>query len=94
VLELTARRDPEVLDAARGLAAIVLAGDEVRLARKIGEGGRLAIAHAVELAERLLASSSGKASPERTRASLVPPVASPSSPTHAPKMIASRRARS
>jgi hypothetical protein len=54
VLELAARRDPEVLDAARGLAALVLAGDDVRLAQKVAEGGRWAIVHAVELAERML----------------------------------------
>jgi hypothetical protein len=38
VLELAALRDPEVPDAARGLAAIVLAGDDVQLAQKVAEG--------------------------------------------------------
>jgi hypothetical protein len=54
VLELATRRDPEVLEAARALASIVLAGDDVRLAEKIIEGGRFTAIHAVQLAERML----------------------------------------
>jgi hypothetical protein len=54
VLELAAARDPGMVEAARALAAMVLAGEDVRLARKIAEGGRLTITHAVELAERVL----------------------------------------
>jgi hypothetical protein len=41
--------------AMRALASIVLASDEVRLAREVLEGGRFAAVKAVELAERLLA---------------------------------------
>jgi hypothetical protein len=39
----------------RQLALVVLAADEVRLAREVLEGGRFALVKAVELAERLLA---------------------------------------
>jgi hypothetical protein len=39
----------------RQLAVVVLAADEVRLAREVLEGGRVAVVRAVELAERLLA---------------------------------------
>jgi hypothetical protein len=51
VLELAASRDPAVLEAARELAAIVLGRDEVRLARRVLEGGPFAVARAVDLAE-------------------------------------------
>jgi hypothetical protein len=44
VLELAASKDAAVFEAARALAAIVLAGDEVRLARQALEGGPLAFA--------------------------------------------------
>ncbi len=54
VLELASNRNTQVLDMARVLAAIVLAGDEVRLAHKVAEGGPSAIVHTVELAERML----------------------------------------
>jgi hypothetical protein len=57
VLELAASRDPEVVDAAQALAAIVLAREEVRLARQIVDGGPLVVVHAVELAERIFACS-------------------------------------
>ena len=57
VLELAASKDAGVVEAARALAAIVLAGDEVRLARKVVEGGTFAVVHAVELAELVLARS-------------------------------------
>ena len=57
VLELAASKDAGVLEAARALAAIVLASDDVRLARKVVEGGTFAVVHAVELAELVLARS-------------------------------------
>jgi hypothetical protein len=57
VLELAASKDPAVVEAALTLAAIVLAGDEVRLANKIVEGGTFAVMHAVELAELVLTRS-------------------------------------
>jgi hypothetical protein len=44
-------------DAAQALAAIVLANDEVQLAQRIFGGGRLTIAYAVELAERMVSTS-------------------------------------
>jgi len=59
VLRLAARHDlaeaGELHLAMRQLAVVVLAADEVRLAREVLEGGRFAIVKAVELAERLLA---------------------------------------
>jgi hypothetical protein len=47
----------------RALASIVLAADEVRLAREVLEGGRFAAVKAVELAERLLAAEAPAARP-------------------------------
>jgi hypothetical protein len=63
VLHLAARHNPaeagELHLAMRQLAVVVLAADEVRLAREVLEGGRFAIVKAVELAERLLCGRGG-----------------------------------
>jgi len=64
VLELAASRDPAVHEAARELAAIVLGRDEVRLARRVLEGGPLAAARGVELAE-MLVERAGASRPRR-----------------------------
>ena len=66
VLELTASRDPKVGEVARTLAQIVLASDELRLARRIVEGGPFVVVNAVELAERVLAVSLAALPAERT----------------------------
>jgi hypothetical protein len=68
VLELAASRDAEVVEAARALAEIVLASDELRLARRIVEGGPFVVVNAVELAERVLAVSLAALPDERTGA--------------------------
>jgi hypothetical protein len=57
VLQLAARRDPEVLEVAQRLAAIVLGSDEVRLAKNVARSGPFAVVHAVELAEFVMARS-------------------------------------
>jgi len=57
VLQLAARRDPEVLDAAQKLAAIVLGDDEVRLAQNVARSDPFAVVHAVELAALVIARS-------------------------------------
>ncbi|HLK36680.1 MAG TPA: hypothetical protein VKU41_07995 [Polyangiaceae bacterium] len=54
VLELAASKDAAVIEAARELAAIVLGREEVRLARRVLEGGPLAVARALDLAEMLI----------------------------------------
>jgi hypothetical protein len=57
-LDRRARGSPlRVLEAAQELAGIVLARDEVRLAQKVVQGGRFAVVHAVELAQRILSLS-------------------------------------
>jgi hypothetical protein len=56
-LELAARQDPEVLDVAQSLAAIVLGSDEVRLAQNVARSGPFAVVHAVVLAEFIIARS-------------------------------------
>jgi hypothetical protein len=54
--------------AMRALASIVLAADEVRLAREVLEGGRFAAVKAVELAERFLsAEGTSEARPPSAR---------------------------
>jgi hypothetical protein len=68
VLELAASKDAAVIEAARALAGIVLANDELRLARRILEGGPFVVVNAVELAERVLAVSLGALPDERTGA--------------------------
>jgi hypothetical protein len=57
VLQLAAKRDPEVLDAARKLAAIVLGDDQVRFAHNVRRSDPFAVVHAVKLAALVIARS-------------------------------------
>jgi hypothetical protein len=79
VLQLAARRDPEVLDAAQKLAAMVLGDDELRLALNVALRDPFAVVHAVELAALVIARSTDAVPPGHTGNRAEPRGASPCS---------------